>query len=449
MNNIKKVELKCLKLNNQGQGIALYGKKEIVVPNFLPKEVGIVEVDSQREVTKGRLYRLLKQSPIRSNNNCDVYQKCGSCQILHMNYQEQIKFKKEFVEESFKREKIKVAIKEIIPSDVIKGYRNKMQVAYKLKDNKIVYGFYEEDSHRVIPLEKCFVQSDKQNEICKTIANIMKELKIAPYNEDKRSGVIRFALIREAFKTNQILVTIVTNGEMFPGRNEFVKRLKNKCSYISTIIQNYNSRKTSIILGDQERVLYGKGYIEDVLCGLTFRLSSKTFYQVNPVQAEKLYLKALEYADFNINDTIIDAYCGVGTIGMIASKNVKKVIGVENNKTSVKCAIDNAYLNQIKNITFVNKDATEFLLNLAKDNVKIDGVIMDPPRSGSTVSFLNSLKELTPQKVVYISCNPETLARDVKVLLDKYEITKTAITDMFVGSYHIETIVLLTRKNNQ
>ena len=444
MKNFKKVELKCLKINNLGQGIAVLDKKEIVVPYFLPKEVGLVEVE--KGSSKGKLVKLLKPSSIRYNTECGVFQKCGSCHLLHMKYLEQLNLKKSWVEDCFKKEKINATFKEIISAESQKGYRNKMQVAYKMRDNKLVYGFYEEDSHRVIPLEKCLVQTDKQNDICKAVATIMKELKIAPYNEDKRIGVIRFVLIRESFKTNQILVTIVTNGEMFPGRNEFIKRLKAKCPYITTIIQNYNSRKTSIILGDQERILFGNGYIEDVLCGIKFKLSSKTFYQVNPVQAEKLYMKALELANFSKDDTIIDAYCGVGTIGMVLSKNVKEVIGVESNKTSVKCARDNARDNKIKNISFVNQDATEFLVDLAKEKVEIDGVIMDPPRSGSTPAFLNSLKKLKPKKIVYVSCNPETLARDLKLILDEYKITGTALTDMFVGSYHVETIVSLEHK---
>lgn len=444
MKENKKIELKGIKLNNFGHGITLYNKKEITVPYLLPQEKGLVIID---ENNKGKLVKLLSKSSLREDVNCNVYLKCGSCQLLHIKYNEQLKLKKAWVNDAFNKEKIKFNIKEIISSPINAGYRNKMQVAYKFRENKIVYGFYEEDSHRVIPLDDCLIQTKRQNEICKEVLKIMNELKITPYNEDKRSGIIRFVLIREAFKTQEILVTIVTNGEMFPGRNEFVKRLRNRCPYISTIIQNYNSRKTSIILGDQERVLFGKGYIEDTLCDIKFKISSKTFFQVNPLQAERLYNKALEMADFTKDDTVIDAYCGVGTIGMVASKGVREVIGVESNKTSVQYARMNANENKIKNIRFINQDATEFLVELAKDKVKIDGVIMDPPRSGSTVAFLESIKKLKPKKVVYISCEPTTLARDLKVLLSDYEIKDVALVDMFVNSYHIETIVLLQRKN--
>ena len=273
----------------------------------------------------------------------------------------------------------------------------------------------------------------------------MKELKISPYNEDKRSGVIRFALVREAIKTNQILVTIVTNGEMFPGRSEFIKRLRDRCPYITTIIQNYNSRKTSIILGDVERVLYGNGYIEEELCGIMFKISSKTFFQVNPYQVEKLYNQVIEFGDFKEDDIVIDSYCGVGTIGMVVSKYVKEVYGVENNKTSVQCAKMNANNNKIKNIQFVCDDATNYLKELSKQKVHIDGVIMDPPRSGSTQVFLEAVKKLRPQKVIYVSCDPHTLARDLKVLLDVYEIRNACLVDMFSGTYHVETVCCLVK----
>lgn len=444
MKSFKKLELKCLKLNNFGQGVSIYNKKEIIVPYFLPQEKGIVEVEEKSG--KGKLVKLLDESKSRSKSKCTVFQKCGSCQLLHMNYDEQLKFKKNLVNNAFQKEKIKFNIKEIIPSPLKDGYRNKMQVAYKYRDNKIAYGFYEEDSHRVIQLDNCIVQTEKQNAVCKAVLKIMNDLRITPYNEDKRSGTIRFVLIREAFKTNQLLVTIVTNGEMFPGRNEFIKRLRNSCPFITTIIQNYNSRKTSIILGDQERVLFGPGYIEDTLCDIKFKVSSKTFFQVNPLQAERLYNTALKMASFTENDTIIDAYCGVGTIGMVASKGVKEVIGVENNKTSVQYARMNANENKIRNIKFINDDATEFLVELAKDKAKIDGVVMDPPRSGSTVAFLEAVKKLSPNKVLYISCEPTTLARDLKVLLSDYVINDVKLVDMFVNSYHVETIVLLSLK---
>ena len=444
MENLKKYEVKCLGLDDQAQGEAYIEKgKKVLVPYLLPKEVGIIEYNKING--RAKLVKVLKENKIREIVKCPIYHKCGSCQILHMNYNEQINFKKELVERCLKNEKINYNIKDIITNDKIEAYRNKMQVAYRLKDNKIIYGFYEEESHRIIPLEYCLIQTKKQNEIAKTIATIMKELKIAPYNEDKRSGVIRFALIREAIKTNQILVTIVTNGEMFPGRSEFVKRLKDRCPYINTIIQNYNSRKTSIILGDEERVLFGNGFIEEELCGVKFKISSKTFFQINPYQVEKLYNKVIELANFNKDDIVIDSYCGVGTIGMIVAPYVKEVYGVETNKTSVQYAKMNANNNRISNIHFICEDATEYLKELSKQKAKINGLIMDPPRSGSTPIFLENIKKLKPEKVVYVSCDPHTLARDLKMILDLYSIKNISIVDMFSGTCHVEVLTVLRR----
>ena len=276
----------------------------------------------------------------------------------------------------------------------------------------------------------------------------MKQMKIAPYNEDKRTGVIRFVVVREASKTKEVLVTIVTNSEIFPGRNDFVKRLRSKCPFITSIVQNINKRKTSIILGEEEKVLFGSGYINEKICDINFKISSRTFFQVNPEQTEKLYNKALEYAELTGNEIVIDAYCGVGTIGMVLSSNAKEVYGVEVNKQSVINARQNAYENKIKNIKFVCEDATVYLHELAKENVDVDVVVMDPPRSGSTEKFMDALIKLSPKRIVYISCEASTLARDLKYFFSKtknYVLKNKSIVDMFVGTYHIETVCVLTK----
>ena len=440
----KKIEGKCLYLNDLGEGVFKDEKGFGSACNFLKGEKAILEKVTTFSRTKYHIVRRLTSSSSRVEPNCKVYDKCGGCQLLHMNYENQMKFKYEYVVNAFKEYKLNPKIDEVISADVVERYRNKMQVAYTTFNNNIVYGFYEEESHRIIPLNDCIVQSVRQNEIAMAIGRIMKELHIAPYNEDKRTGLIRFALIREARFTKEILVTIVTNSDVFPGKNEFISRLRKACPYITTLVQNINTRKTSIILGEDERTIFGKGYIEDELCGVTFQISSKTFYQINPYQVEKLYMKTIEYAGLTGKEIVLDAYCGVGTIGTIASKYAKEVIGVESNKQSVINARNNAYNNKIKNIHFVNMDATEYILK--NQDVKFDCVIMDPPRSGSTVEFLNALKKISPKKIVYVSCEAKTLARDIKVLEDKYQIEKKSIVDMFVGTYHVESIVGLYLK---
>lgn len=452
-NNKKKYEVKCFDLNDSGEGLFKLGKNIESVANLLPKEKAIIEEVSNKFNNfekKYKLVKILEESKDRINVKCDVYKRCGSCHLLHMNYNKQMEFKYNYVSNALKEQKLSGKIDEVITAERKERYRNKMQVAFssRIENNKseIIYGFYAEDTHKIIPLNDCLVQSVKQNEIVKTIAKIMKELRLTPYDEDKRTGLIRFVMVREAIKSDEILVVVVTNGDIFPSRSEFVKRLRNKCPYITSIVQNVNTRKTSIILGDDERVLFGPGYIVDELCGIKFKISSKTFYQVNPYQTEKLYNKVIEYANLSKNDVVLDAYCGVGTIGMVMAPHAGLVIGVESNKQSVINARDNAYHNKVKNIRFVNQDATEFLIN---DDNKYDVVVMDPPRSGSTVKFLTALKKIAPRKIVYVSCEAKTLARDLKELVDKYEIKKKCIVDMFVGTYHIETVVLLSLKEGK
>ena len=379
-------------------------------------------------------------------SKCKISNKCGGCKFLHLEYQKTLDLKKTKVLDLFKKENIKVDIEEIIGTENNFGYRNKMQLAFKTDKNKVVYGFYEENSHKVIDLDTCLIHSDIQNEIATYIREIVIKLKLKPYDEDRRFGLIRHVLIKEAVQTKQIMVVIVTATEMFPGRSDFVKLLRNKFPSISTIIQNINSRKTSIVLGDKERILFGKGFVEDYICGLKFKITSKSFFQVNPEQTEKLYGKVVEYANLTGKEIVIDAYSGVGTIGMVLSKDAKQVISVESNKQAFDAAISNAKENNIRNVRFFCDDATEFLVHLANDKEKIDVLIMDPPRTGSTPAFLNSALRLLPNKIVYVSCNPETLVRDLKDLLKKYKIKRLSLVDMFCWSEHVESVVLLERR---
>ena len=436
-----KIEVKCFTYNDFGQGVFKVGKDIGYASNLLVGEVALADKDK-----KGKYYisSFIKKSKERVEPKCEHYLKCGSCHLLHMNDKAQENFKKDYVESCFREYKIPFKLDKYVSSLVKEGYRNKMQVAFGIKEGKIVYGFYEEDSHRIIPLKKCLVQSDRQNEIVKVVCDIIKELRLQVYQEDKRTGLIRFVMIREGYYSKEILVTIVTNSDIFPGRNEFVKRLKARCPYITSIVQNVNTRKTSIILGDEERVLYGPGYINDTLSGINFKISSKTFYQINPRQTEILYSIVKEYANLTGCEKVLDAYCGVGTIGMILSKNAKRVIGVENNKQSVLNARVNAKENKITNMSFVCDDATNYILNTDE---KFDVLIMDPPRCGSTKEFLHAVEEMKVPKIVYVSCEAKTLARDIS-MLKNYKVEKVSLVDMFACTYHVETVCLLSRKDS-
>ena len=444
-NDIKsqKIEVKCINLNEFGQGVFKLGGSIKCVNNLLPGESAVVAINGD----KCKVHNLINKSKKRVDVKCGAYNKCGSCHLLHMNYNEQIKFKEEYVNNCFKQYSIKAKVEEIERASVLEGYRNKMTVAYKYSDGKIVYGFYEEDTHRIVTNDYCLVHTKEQNEIVKEIGKIMNELHLSCYDEDKRKGLMRYVQIRFSRYTKEILVTLVIGSNVFPSRSEFVKRLRARCPYITTIIQNVNSRKTSIILGDEEQILYGKGYIEDEILGVRFNISSKTFFQINPYQVELLYKKVDEYLNLQGDEVLLDAYCGVGTIGLTLANKAKYVYGVENNKQSVINARNNANNNKIKNINFVCADATEYIIEMAKMKAKFDCLIMDPPRTGSTDKFLYSVNELAPKRIVYVSCEAKTLARDLRILLEKYSIEKVGIVDMFIGTYHVETITTLTLKN--
>ncbi len=370
-------------------------------------------------------------------------------QLVNIPYDSQLKQKQNQIENLFK-ENIKGTYKvnEIIGMSNPDHYRNKVHVVIgSNKKGKIIGGMYQENTHRIIPIESSVAHDKKADEIINSIKKILTDFKVSAYNEDSKSGLVRHILVRRAIKTNQTMLIIVTSSDMFPGRNNIVKTIRKVHPEINTIIQNINSRSTSVILGDKERVLFGKGFITDILCGLKFNISPKSFYQVNPIQTEILYDKAIECANLTSNDVILDAYCGIGTIGLIASKKVKEVIGVEVNNDAVKDAIKNARNNNIGNTRFYCADASLFMIDLIQKDKKVDVVFLDPPRSGCDDDFLRSLIKLNADKVIYISCNPETLVRDLKLLVNhNYKLKYIQPVDMFPHTVHVENVVLLELK---
>ena len=290
------------------------------------------------------------------------------------------------------------------------------------------------------------IEDKKSQEIIRTIRGLLKSFKIKTYDEDTGYGLFRHVLIRRGFKSEEIMVVLVLGSPILPSSNNFVKALRKEHPEITTVVLNINDRKTSMILGEREKVLYGKGFIRDELCGCTFRISPKSFYQVNPVQTEILYQKAIEFAHLTGKESVIDAYCGIGTIGLIASGHAKEVVGVELNKDAVKDAKLNARENQIRNVKFFQGDAGEFMEAMAAEGNSMDVLFMDPPRAGSDEKFMASAVKMGPEKIVYISCNPETLARDLKYLTKKgYQVKKIQPVEMFAFTEHVETVVLMSK----
>ncbi len=373
---------------------------------------------------------------------CPVSKECGGCKWIDKEYVVQLKEKEKWVKgllEPFCK------TEPIIGMEQPTHYRNKVHAVFgEDRKHNIISGIYEEGTHRIVPVDSCLIENEKADAIIVSIRELLKSFKIRPYNEDTGYGLLRHVLIRTGQATGQIMVVLVLASPIMPSKNNFVKALLKLHPEITTIVVNVNNRGTSMILGDKEQVIYGKGYIEDVLCGKTFRISPKSFYQVNPVQTEKLYGKALEFADLKGDETVLDAYCGTGTIGIIASDKAGKVIGVELNGDAVKDARENAKRNNVKNIQFYQNDAGKFLVEMAEQGAKVDVVLMDPPRSGSDEAFLSSVVKMKPKKVVYISCNPETLARDLKYLTKQgYKVKRAVGCDMFPFTSHCEVVVAL------
>lgn len=374
---------------------------------------------------------------------CEHYKKCGGCQLQNLPYDRQLSFKQVKVIKLLGKY---AHVNEIIGMENPYHYRNKVQAAFKRVGGKIVSGVYQSSTHNIIPVDSCMIEDQKADEVIVTIRKLLKSFKLKVFNEDTFEGFLRHVLVKRSFSTGELMVVLVTGTLNFPDESKFINALLSRHPEITTIVQNVNNKRTSLVLGDQTRVLYGSGYIEDNLLECKFRISPKAFYQINPTQTEVLYSKALEYAKLTGNETVIDAYCGTGTIGILASRSAKKVIGVELNTDAVKDAKVNAELNGVQNIEFYEADAGKFMVELASLKQQIDTVIMDPPRAGASLDFLKSLVTLKPKNVVYISCNPETQARDLNYLTRKgYRVKKIQPVDMFPHTQHVECVVLLSR----
>lgn len=410
---------------------------------------GKAKVSQGREMNKKELkesmYKKMEKNGTGDGKGCSVAKKCGGCQYQGIPYEKQLSKKQEQVRKllnPFCR------VYSITGMDDPYHYRNKVHAVFdRMKNGTVISGVYEEGTHRVVPVEHCLIEDEISDAIINDIRGLLKSFKIKTYDEDTGYGLLRHVLVRRGFSTGQVMVVLVLGSPILPSKNNFVKALRKLHPEITTVVINVNNKKTSMVLGDKETVIYGKGYIEDELCGLTFRISPKSFYQVNPVQTEKLYAKAIELAQLTGKERVIDAYCGIGTIGMVAAKHAKEVIGVELNQDAVRDAVRNAKQNNVKNISFYNADAGKFMVQMAEQGEHADVVFMDPPRSGSDEAFLKSVLKLNPERIVYISCNPETQARDLKYLVEKgYQAEGAYPYDMFPFTVHTESICLLSRK---
>ena len=374
---------------------------------------------------------------------------CGGCPLLGLDYAEQLKQKEATV---------KKLLGKYGPVNAIRGmenpyhYRNKVISTFTTGwGGKLTSGIYAANSHKVLPVERCLLQDEVLDKTMEAVRAAAIACRYQPYNEDKGTGLVRHCLLRRGVATGQVMVVLVTAQAVLPGAKNFVRALlaeaEKRGVTVTTVVQNVNPRKTSVVLGDAEKVLYGKGYILDTLCGKTYALSPRSFYQINHSQTEVLYGLAVEAAHLTGKEVVLDAYCGIGTIGLTAADHAKQVVGVELNRDAVQDAIGNAKHNGVKNARFFAADATRWISEAAAAGERADVIFMDPPREGSTPQFLDSVARMAPKRVVYVSCNPETLARDLALLTKKgYRVESSTPVDMFPQTEHIETVVLLSHK---
>lgn len=380
---------------------------------------------------------------------CPVAKKCGGCRYTDTPYKEQLKIKQKRAEQLIKEFG---KVKPILGMDEPAHYRNKVHAVFDFQKGKgIVSGIYQEKSHRVVPVEGCLLEEERAGKIILSIRELAKSFKIKAYDEDSGYGLLRHVLVRVGHATGEIMVVLVLGSPVLPSKKNFVNELCKLYPEITTILINVNNKRTSMVLGAKEQVIYGKGYIEDVLCGKRFKISAKSFYQVNSVQTEVLYRQAAQYAGLTGKETVVDAYCGIGTIALSVAEQAGKVIGVELNGDAVRDAVANAKRNQIKNADFYQNDAGRFLTQMAEAGEKVDVVFMDPPRSGSTKEFLDALIRISPKRVVYISCEPQTLARDLQYLTANsgYRMEEAVPVDMFPFTEEIEMVCLLSQKKGK
>ncbi len=384
----------------------------------------------------------MEQKKRVSGGKCPYMKKCGGCQSVDVPYEKQLEEKQKAMQKLLGKYG---KLQPIIGMKNPYHYRHKVHAVFGYEKGAPISGIYEEKSHRIVKIDHCLIEHEKADEIILSVRSLLKSFKIRTYDEKTDRGLLKHVVVRVSKETGEIMVILVLRSPILPSKNNFTKALLKLHPEISTIVINVNEKRTTMVLGKRDIVLYGKGYIEDSLCGVRFRLSPQSFYQVNPVQTEILYEKAMELANLSGKEIVLDTYCGIGTIGLVAAKKAKKVVGVELNPEAVRDARENAKKNKASNAMFFCGDAGEWMVDMAEQGEYADVVFMDPPRSGSNEQFLSALCKLKPNKVVYISCGPDTLARDLEYLTRRgYKVKTIQPVDMFPMTGHCEVIAFLT-----
>lgn len=490
--------IKIIGMNHDGEGVGRVEGYTLFVSGALPGEqVEVKVLKTKKQYGYAKLLNVLQASPERVTPPCDIYEQCGGCQLQHLSYQGQLDWKRQHVIDALERIgklfvakdtdldtskgtdtditlEATVSLEDRV-SGQIKGikvlptlgmaepwrYRNKAQVpigvaperstlsthsTHSAPENSLIGGFYAKGSHRIIDMETCLIQHEQNDEVIAHIKEIGRNLGIAPYNEETGQGLLRHVVVRIGRTTGEIMVVLVTNGDRIPKVEEWIQAITSQIPHVTSICQNVNTRRTNVIFGDVTRVLWGREVIYDYIGNVKFAISARSFYQVNPEQTEVLYQKTVEYAGLTGNETVIDAYCGIGTISLFLAQHAKKVYGVEIVPEAIEDARVNAELNGMSHVQFEVGASEDVIPRWKEQGVEADVIVVDPPRKGCDAKLLETILEMKPERVVYVSCNPATLARDLRVLEDGgYKVVEAQPVDMFPHTTHVECVVRLIR----
>lgn len=431
-------------LTHDGAGVAKVDGYPIFVPNGLPGEKAKIKVTKvNKGYSFGRLIDIYEESPDRVNAPCPIYKECGGCQLQHLSYEGQLRAKEKQVRDVLTRigKLNNVNVHPVLGMEDPWRYRNKSQVPVGEREGGLIAGFYQKRSHEIIDMQSCLIQQDINDEVVQVVKEICGRYGIRAYDERQHKGILRHIMARHGQVTGEVMIVLVTRTSDFPHKNKIIEEMIARIDGLKSIIQNVNDRKTNVILGEKTKVLWGEEVIYDYIGNVKFAISSRSFYQVNPEQTKVLYDQALQYAELTGEETVIDAYCGIGTISLFLAQKAKKVYGVEIVPEAIEDARRNARLNEISNVEFAVGEAEVVIPNWYKEGIKADVLVVDPPRKGCDEALLQTILDMKPKRVVYVSCNPATLARDLRILEDGgYQTVEVQPVDMFPHTTHCEAV---------
>lgn len=443
-----KIELTIDALTSEGSGVGRYNGLTVFVRGTVPQDKIIAHIIKRsKNYAIGIIDKILQPSPERIESDCPYSKKCGGCSFRHMTYDEELKYKKSRVQDALNRiGHLDIKVDEIIGADDLSHYRNKAQYPVDISDGEMFAGFYAYKSHRIIPCADCKLQPAEFEKGLEAFAKWIESENITSYNEQTGKGLLRHIYFRKGFATGEVMACAVINADSIPNSELLVSLLREKVDGLTSVAVNINKEKTNVILGKETNIIWGETYIRDSLLGKDFLISPNSFYQVNHNQCEKLYAKAKDFAGLIGTETVLDLYCGVGTIGLTMAENVKQLVGIEIIPQAIENAKENAKINHITNAQFICADAPKGAEILKKQGVNPDIIILDPPRKGCGKSLFDTIEQLSPKKIVYVSCDSATLARDLAILKEKgYEAKKVSAVDMFPRTPHVECVTLIEK----